>query len=66
MTAEQEQSKTIVIGRALYNSLLEDRAFLRQLHAAGVDNWEGYSEAQNGSDEEESYEDIYGEENKQE
>jgi len=27
----------------LYRSLLADRAELRRLEAAGVDNWEGYS-----------------------
>jgi len=28
-----------------YEELLEDRKFLDALRAAGVDNWEGYSDA---------------------
>lgn len=37
--------ETITIPLAQYNSLVEDAKFLDALNAAGVDNWEGYSEA---------------------
>jgi hypothetical protein len=41
-----EQNETVNITRAEHEQLLEDQQFLRALQAAGVDNWEGYSEAQ--------------------
>lgn len=34
---------SITISRKVYRELLRDRAELRRLEAAGVDNWEGYS-----------------------
>lgn len=37
--------ETITISKKLYEKLLQDRKTLRALEAAGVDNWEGYSEA---------------------
>jgi hypothetical protein len=33
--------ETVTIPRALYESLLEDAAWLRSLEDAGVDNWSG-------------------------
>jgi len=42
----------ITISKKLYESLLKDRKTLRALEAAGVDNWEGYSEAFPSEDEE--------------
>lgn len=53
---------TITISVEEYKELLEANAFLIALSNAGVDNWEGYSEALKPY-EEESYEDIYGEDN---
>jgi len=47
-----EQNKTITITREEHEQLLEDQQFLRALQAAGVDNWEGYAEAQEILDEE--------------
>ena len=35
----------ITIGMEHYLQLLKDSEFLSRLEAAGVDNWEGYSEA---------------------
>lgn len=49
----------ITIKRSRFDELLEVEEMMNKLRAAGVDNWEGYSEAL-GSDEE-SEEDIYGE-----
>lgn len=43
---------TITIDREEYEQLLEDQAFLYALQAAGVDNWQGYVEAQEMMDEE--------------
>lgn len=34
-----------------YKSLVEDSEFLANLHAAGVDNWEGYHYGSSGYDE---------------
>lgn len=34
---------TVEISREEYESLLRDSAFLQELEADGVDNWEGYS-----------------------
>ena len=36
---------TVTISKAIYDQLCEDQRFLSALRAAGVDNWEGYSEA---------------------
>lgn len=49
----------ITIKRSRFAALLEVEEMMNKLRAAGVDNWEGYSEAL-GNDEE-SEEDIYGE-----
>lgn len=35
----------VTILRSAYKQLLADSKFLDALRAAGVDNWEGYSEA---------------------
>lgn len=56
----------ITITQAEYDKLLKDSEFLGALQAAGVDNWSGYSYAQDlmsGPDDEsedETYEEIYG------
>ncbi len=42
----------VEITRTEYNELLEDKKFLEALQAAGVDNWEGYEEAQQMMEEE--------------
>lgn len=42
----------ITISKKEYDQLLRDQRFLNALCAAGVDNWEGYSEAINMMDEE--------------
>jgi hypothetical protein len=44
--------KTVTISKEEYESLLEDSQFLAALRAAGVDNWDGYSEAFEYLDEE--------------
>lgn len=36
---------TITITKTEYDQLIEDSEFLEALRQAGVDNWEGYSEA---------------------
>jgi hypothetical protein len=38
-------AETITITRAEYDQLLADKRLLHALQAAGVDNWDGYSEA---------------------
>lgn len=38
--------ETVTISKEHYDELIEDQAFLSCLQAAGVDNWDGYSEAQ--------------------
>lgn len=38
--------ETITISKKEYDSLVKDSEFLQALRAAGVDNWEGYSIAQ--------------------
>lgn len=43
---------TVTILQSEYNRLVEDSEFLACLQGAGVDNWEGYSEAQDMMDEE--------------
>lgn len=46
MTTENaENNETITISLKKYNQLVSDSLFLNALMAAGVDNWEGYSEA---------------------
>jgi len=50
---------TVTISRKEYNKLLQAQSELDALEAAGVDNWEGYSEAMQQQEDEE---DIYGEE----
>lgn len=44
---------TVTLSKDEYQSLYEDSEFLHRLRAAGVDNWEGYSEAFDEDDEEE-------------
>ncbi len=41
------EQETIEISHADYLRLVEADEFLTALYAAGVDNWEGYSEAVN-------------------
>lgn len=48
-----ESMDTVVVTRSEYESLLEARAFLDCLDACGVDNWSGYSDAQQMFNEEE-------------
>lgn len=36
---------TVTISFLTYKLLIEDRNILQSLYAAGVDNWEGYSDA---------------------
>ena len=44
-------NETITILQEEYDKLLADAKFMRALEAAGVDNWEGYSFAQDLLDE---------------
>lgn len=37
--------ETVTISKDIYNRLIQDQKFLRNLEAAGVDNWEGYDYA---------------------
>lgn len=37
------EGETITISVKLYEELLADSRLLAHLHAAGVDNWDGYS-----------------------
>lgn len=37
--------KVITIGLAVYEQLMKDSALLDALQKAGVDNWDGYSDA---------------------
>jgi hypothetical protein len=39
-------SEMITIKKSEYEQLLEDQRFLNALERAGVDNWDGYEEAQ--------------------
>lgn len=41
-----EDSEKVTIAREEYDHLVRRDAFLSALQAAGVDNWEGYSHAQ--------------------
>jgi len=43
--------ETITIPKAEYEELIRDQEFLRNLEAAGVDNWEGYHFGYGDSDE---------------
>lgn len=43
----------VTISKKEYEQLKEDSNFLNALRAAGVDNWEGYSEACGSEDDEE-------------
>jgi hypothetical protein len=56
-----ETDITVTILKDEYKNLLAAADFLNRLYAAGVDNWDGYSEAQD-ADGDETYEEIYGEE----
>jgi hypothetical protein len=47
--------ETITIDKEMYDKLIEDSDFLSCLQCCGVDNWEGYSDAQ------EMYDEEYGE-----
>jgi len=40
-----EMEEIVTITKAEYDNLKEDRAWLRCLESAGVDNWEGYDQA---------------------
>jgi hypothetical protein len=40
-----DKMTTVTISLDEYNRLIEDRDFLAELRALGVDNWEGYDEA---------------------
>ena len=55
-------SDIIEISSERYKNLLHSEEILNRLYAAGVDNWEWYGDALNNNDDE-SYEDIYGEKN---
>lgn len=37
--------ETVTIPKKEYDELIKDSEFLNALRAAGVDNWDGYSEA---------------------
>lgn len=47
------QDETVIISKAEYDELMERSEFLSCLQAAGVDNWEGYGDAQEMMNEEE-------------
>jgi len=42
---EDDVDSQVIISMEYYRELVNDQAFLHCLKAAGVDNWEGYSEA---------------------
>jgi hypothetical protein len=42
MGKEPEQLETVIITQAEYDELKGSQAFLIELEAAGVDNWDGY------------------------
>lgn len=42
----------VIISREEYETLLKDQRFLDALHSCGVDNWDGYEEAQDMIDDE--------------
>ena len=41
-----DEDGNVTIPQELYEGLIEESRFLDALRAAGVDNWEGYSDAQ--------------------
>lgn len=43
---DRDENDFVSITRSEYESLLEDRDMMRALESAGVDNWDGYSIAQ--------------------
>lgn len=43
---EAENTKTVTITQKEYDDLLEDSLWLTALECAGVDNWDGWEEAQ--------------------
>jgi hypothetical protein len=47
-----EMEEEITITKKLYDKLREDSDFLSCLEACGVDNWQGYEEAQEMLEEE--------------
>ena len=47
-----DQEEQILVSKKLFDQLQKDSAFLDCLRAAGVDNWDGYSEAWKMYDEE--------------
>jgi len=49
--------ETITISKKLYAELIKARDELNALYAAGVDNWEGFSQAFDDDEEEEEDED---------
>jgi hypothetical protein len=55
----------VTLDRKTYEQLVLDSRILHALYAGGVDNWEWYDESlrdlRGEDDDEESYEDIYGE-----
>jgi hypothetical protein len=53
MTTAKSDKETITISKEEYDDLVRDSAFLRCLEAAGVDNWDGISEAHRILEEEE-------------
>lgn len=38
-------NNTVILSKSEFDELVEDSNFLSDLREAGVDNWEGYSEA---------------------
>ncbi len=46
MTQSTDATKMITVDREMYDELVERAAWLNYLEMAGVDNWEGYSYAQ--------------------
>ena len=60
----KNEDDTVTIPEAEYTRLLMSEKVLRALESGGVDNWEWYGESLRDAglydDEEESYEDIYG------
>lgn len=47
----QDNTPTIIISRAEYNRLLQRDLMLLALEHSGVDNWDGYGDAQDLMDE---------------
>lgn len=40
------ETKTVAIDERIYDQLVRDSEFLSALQCCGVDNWDGYEEAQ--------------------